>query len=158
MNLLFEPLIDKSIHTNSFLKKYQYDQSNSPSDIDYVTDIAKKAKNNKLRIHKLTIDSEEIGFIAFSVNKLNNSPCLFVEYIFISSPYRKMTYSELGDTTLGEQLLQYSNLIATSLDRNVPIIYIALEPANEKLKKYYDKKGFTKLDKTDILFAKVIKA
>lgn len=42
MKLLFEPLIDKSIHTSSFLKKYQYDQSNSPSDIDYVTDIAKK--------------------------------------------------------------------------------------------------------------------
>jgi hypothetical protein len=158
LELLIEPLRGKSVTVNIFVKKYQYDSTNNPPDMEYVRDIARQAKDNKLRIHNLTIDGSEIGFIAFSVHTLNNSPCLFIEYIFISSQYRKIQYPELDDTTLGEQLLQYSHILATTLDKNVPIKYLALEPANSALEKYYDKRGFTKLDNSKLLFAKATRA
>lgn len=154
MELVYLPLPHDQVFKKTFVAQYEYDAAYE-NDREYVVEMVKQARKNRLRIHKLIIEEVQVGFIAFSVNRFENRPCLYIDYLFVSHPFRSETYPELEGMTLGEQLLGYACTVAEEINSNAPIRFLALEPANDRLRRYYLDRGFTKLDQTDCLFSKL---
>ena len=118
--------------------------------------MAKRAGKNKTRIHRLTDDQGvQYGFIALSVAVSNDKPCLVIDYLFVSQPYRGINYPVLENKTIAGILIGFADQVATEADQNFPLRYIALVPANEKLEAYYANLGFRKLDSTNFMYLKL---
>ena len=95
------------------------------------------------------------GFLALSLDVVNNKPALVLEYLFASLPYRGQVLPELEGMTVGGFLLSNSIRIAGLINETTPVEYTVLEPANEVLERYYQGKGFRQLQGTDWMFTKV---
>lgn len=155
MILQFEHPSKAALSPGTFAKKYRYNAS-FDSDYDRVVEIAKEAKNNQTRIHRLIDDQgAHYGFIALSIDVSDEKPCLVIDYLFVSQQYRGISYQELGNKTIAGLLIGYACEIATEADKNYPIRFIALVPANEKLTNYYNNLEFLKLDSTDFMYLKL---
>jgi hypothetical protein len=82
-------------------------------------------------------------------------PCLVIDYLFVSQPYRGVRYPVLDNKTIASILIGFADQVATEADQNFPLRYIALVPANDKLEVYYAELGFRKLDSTDFMYLKL---
>jgi len=84
--LVLFPLSRTEVHPSSFLRKFLY--SNDQTDErGYVAQVINRARNNHCRIHVLFDDEAETfyGFLALSLDVVNNKPALVLEYLFASS-------------------------------------------------------------------------
>lgn len=144
-----------SLTTGGFAAHYLYNPS-FDYDYDRVVLVAKRAGKNKTRIHRLTDDQGvQYGFIALSVAVSNDKPCLVIDYLFVSQPYRGINYPVLENKTIAGILIGFADQVATEADQNFPLRYISLVPANEKLEAYYANLGFRKLDSTNFMYLKL---
>lgn len=146
MDIVLSPLEKKLIHIPTILNRYTYNKD-FDADRDRVSDMHKRSKNGECVIHELKIGEHYVGFVALSFDKLGDSwTCLFIKYLFISSDYRKSSYPELNDMTLGQYLLSLVFELASQTSvRTAPLKYVALIPANDKLQGYYSKEGYISL-------------
>ncbi len=74
------------LHPLYFLNKFQFADDHERQ---YVRKIAKLALNNKCRIYLLTNEVDTVyGFIALSIASTISMPCVVVDYLITSLPYR----------------------------------------------------------------------
>lgn len=152
LNLTLRQPTGAELSLPNFSKKYFYSDK-FDSDRDRVVAIAKQARKNQSRIH-LLVDDEgtQYGFIALSIAVLDEKPSLVIDYLFISEQFRGLLFKSLNGLTLGKFLLAYAIDLAETSNRNFPLEYIALEPANARLEKYYSEVGYRKLDGSNFMF------
>jgi len=153
--LHFDHPSKSALSPGSFARKYLYNAS-FDRDYDRVVAIAKKAGNDQTRIHRV-IDDENAhyGFMALSIIVSDKKPCLVIDYLFVSLQYRGVRYPELDNRTIAGLLITKTFRIATEANKNYPIRYIALVPANARLQAYYSALEFRKLDSTDFMYLKL---
>lgn len=141
------------LHPGTFLKKFDYADDHERQ---YVRQIADQAKRRQKQIYLLSRSEKgPHGFVAISISVLQNQPCLVIDYLFTSKPYRSEKYEELGDKKISEYLVDHSVNVALEIDDKVPIRFVALTPIHDHLMSFYEKWGFKRLDKTDWLFLRI---
>lgn len=142
------------LHPQVFLKKVACANHHEQN---YCSQLIKRAANHQVRLHILanSTDWQIIGFIAISASELKNSPCITIDYLLATLPYRSVSFKELGNRKASEYLLDYAINLATLVNQDIPFRYLALQPAHEKLLPLYSSLGFVPLDKTGWLFFKI---
>jgi hypothetical protein len=80
---------------------------------------------------------------------------LVVDLLFVSLPYRSIKYPELENKKISDFLLGYTIEESAKANKIFPIRYIALQSANESLAKFYEKRGFRKIDASEWMFLAV---
>ena len=137
----------------SFLKIFEF---SSDHERQYVKYISKLALADKVRIHLLTnVAKKPIAFIALSFETVAICPCLVINYLFCSKPYRNICIEELKNKKISHHLIAHAIQIVNEITPNVPIHYIALQPAHEKLEQIYANLGFTRLQQKDWMLLKI---
>jgi hypothetical protein len=154
MSFQLEILQKSAAMPSSFTSRFSF--SANTNEHGQVAQVAKRAKRNQSRVHLLANDGEHYGFVAFSLSSvLGQIPALVVDYLFVSLPYRKVVFEELGGLKIADYLLAHSFNSAIQISEVAPVRYIALLPADEALDTYYKRRGFKKLDASDWLFLKM---
>lgn len=105
---------------------------------------AKLAKNGHAKLHVLSIDEQDYGFVAMGIYRFPQQKLHYLQvlYLFVSEPYRKQRLEALEGLSASEYLM--SHLIAKSLDiaSFLPLTAIVLEPASDKLIPLYTSLDF----------------
>jgi hypothetical protein len=137
----------------SFLKIFEFQDDHERQ---YVRYISKLALADKVRIHLLTdIANKPIAFIALSIETISSSPCLVINYLFCSVSYRKLNIDELKGKKISNYLIAHAIQIIHEMTPHIPIHYLALQPAHEKLERFYADLGFTRLHRKEWMFLKI---
>lgn len=142
------------LHPQVFLKKVACANHHEQN---YCSQLIKRAANHQVRLHILanSTDLKIIGFIAISASELKSSPCITIDYLLTTPPYRSVLFKDLGNMKASEYLLDYVVNLAFLVNKDIPFRYLALQPAHEKLLPLYCSLGFVPLDKTGWLFLKI---
>ena len=118
--------------------------------------MAKLAVNNKVRIHLLTNDENKpVAFMALSFDKIATSSCLVINYLFCSVPYRRLIVAELQMRRISHHLVARAIQLVQEILPYVPVHFLALQPAHEKLEQFYADLGFTRLHHKEWMFLKI---
>ncbi len=137
----------------SFLKIFDFKNDHERQ---YVKYIAKLALADKVRIHLLIdTDNKPVAFIALSFETISSYSCLVINYLFCSTPYRNIYIEELKNKKISNHLVAQAVQTVHEITPHVPIHYIALQPAHEKLERYYTELGFTRLHHKEWMFLKI---
>lgn len=141
------------LHPSTFLKNFQFANDHERQ---YLKQLAKLASDNKVRIHLLAdTHNKPVGLIAPSFTTIFGSTCMAVNYLFISVPYRKTALDGLGEKKASEYLIEFAFGSAVEMSLKAPIHYLALQPAHEKLERFYADLGFTRLRHKEWMFLKI---
>lgn len=149
-------LSGSALAPGSFSKRFQYADD---SERQYVIKMAKLAGKERTRIHLLSDTyGNACGFAALSISSFDSSynrSSLVIDYIFTSHPLRGQTFPELDNATVFENLLDFTFQSAFSIQRIIPLRFIALQPAHDRLAAYYQKIGFKSIDNRDWMFLRI---
>lgn len=141
------------LHPQNFLNKFQFADG---YERQYVRKIAKLALDNKCRIYLLTNEVDTVyGFVALSIASTFSMPCVVIDYLFTSLHYRKTRYAELDHRKVSEHLIDLAVMIAREVDARLPVHYIALQPAHDKLEHFYQILKFKCLHLKDWMFLRI---
>ena len=126
-----------------FLQRWQYNHL----EIAAVKRAAKLAANNHARLHTLSINGIDHGFVTVGVHQLKNHKqfYLHVIYLFVSIPFRKQLIVELDGRLASEYLMGHVITQALETSLFIPINSIVLETASDKLFPLYESLGFSRL-------------
>jgi len=145
-----------SVYPGSLSKRFQYADD---GERQYVVKTAKFSTRQKTRIHLLSDTSgNDYGFVALSISSFDqsyNRPSIVIDYIFTSHQYRGRKFPELDNTTVFEYLFEFTLRSALSLQEIVPLRFIALQPAHDRLAAYYQRIGFSFIDTSGWMFMKL---
>lgn len=146
-------LSGSAVSPGSLSKRFQYADD---GERQYVVKTAKLAVREKTRIHLLSDTSgNDYGFVALSISTFDrtyNRPSMIIDYIFTSKQYRGLKFPELDNTSVFENLLEFTFQSALSIQKIIPLRFIALQPAHDRLAAYYQKKDFKPLENSDWMF------
>jgi hypothetical protein len=104
---------------------------------------------NHTRLHVISDDTSGniIGFVVLHLSHAAaKSNCMVIDYFFVSHSYRKKKCLEIGDQKISDLLLNYVIECAREVDSIVPVSFIALRPADDKLLPFYGAYNFELLD------------
>ena len=137
----------------TFLRLFEFSNDHERQYVKYV---AKLALDNKVRIHILTDnENKPVAFIALSFEKIATNACLVVNYLFCSVQCRKLIVKELNERKMSHHLIARAIQLVQEISPFVPLHYLALQPAHEKLELFYADLGFTRLHHKEWMFLKV---
>lgn len=129
--------------TGVFLQRWQC----RPSEITGVKRAAKLATNNHARLHVLSINGIDQGFVTVGIHQHKNQKQfhLHVIYLFVSNQFRNIKIDELEGLLASEYMI--GNVISQALEISafLPISSIVLETASDKLYPLYESLGFSRL-------------
>jgi GNAT superfamily N-acetyltransferase len=122
---------------------------NYPEELINAKDAFKGFAENRTRLHVISddISGDIVGFVVLHLSHAaakNN--CLVIDFLFVSHSYRKKQCPEFGDQKISEFLLNYVIECAREVDSIVPVSFIALRPADDKLLPFYGAYNFELLD------------
>lgn len=141
------------LHPRVFLSSFQFADDHERQ---YARKIAKRALDDRNRIYLLSDElGAAYGFVAISIASAISMPCVVVDYLFTSLPYRKKQYAELGNRKVSEHLLDVVIMIARETNVRLPVHYVVLQPAHEKLEEFYKLLEFKLLHLKDWMFLKI---
>jgi hypothetical protein len=112
---------------------------------------------NRTRLHVISDDSNGkiVGFVVLHFSPAGaKANCVVLDYLFVSNSYRKITYWEIGGQKISDYLLNYVFDCAREVDSIVPVSFIALRPADDKLLQFYGAYDFELLDE-QWMFSKI---
>lgn len=126
----------------------------SPDERNYVHQVFSIARSKNVRIHLLKHGHTSLGFVALSIRSFNDVPSVIIEYLFVSSPHRSTPFPGLSDQPLrvSEYLLGQAISMASALWKIVPVRYLALNLADNRLEQFYSRYGFDRVTGTDWMF------
>ena len=140
----------------SFAKRFQYADD---FERQYVVKLVKFAQRDRVRIHVL-VDSagNSYGFLALSFSSFDKDSkrtSIVIDYIFTSLDYRGKSYTNLGNMSVFEHLLGVTYQAAITIKKTVPVRFIALQPASDRLAAYYERADFKPFGNTDWMFLSI---
>lgn len=132
----------------TFLQRWQCRRSETTD----VKQAAKLAANNHARLHVLSINGVDHGFVTVGVHQRKNQKLFHLQviYLFVSAQFRKHKIDELEGMLASEYMM--GHVISQSLQTSkfIPVSSIMLETASDKLYPLYESLGFSRLpDLTD---------
>ncbi|MEI6205921.1 MAG: hypothetical protein WCP20_03980 [Desulfuromonadales bacterium] len=140
----------------SFSKRFQYANDNERQ---YVMKLVKLAQKDKVRIHILSDSAgNSYGLVALSFSSFDKDfkrTSIVIDYIFTSLQYRGRHFAELGEMTIFEHLLGITYQSAITIKKTIPIRFIALQPASDRLAEYYMRIDFKPFGNTDWMFLSI---
>jgi hypothetical protein len=150
------PLSGAALAPGSLSKRFHYTDD---SERQYVVKMAKLAGKEKTRIHLLSdIYGNNYGFIALSISsfdRTHNRSSLVIDYILTSKQFRGQILPELNNSKVFENLLEFTFQSVLSIQKIIPLRFVALQPAHDRLAAYYHKIGFNSIDTSDWMFLKI---
>ena len=142
-----------ALSPGSLSKRFQYADD---SERQYVVKTAKLASKERTRIHLLSDSSgNDYGFVALSFSSFDrsfNRSSMVIDYIFTSKQFRGHTFPELDNAKIFENLLAFSFQSALSIQKIIPLRFVALQPAHDRLAAYYQKMNFKNVENSDWMF------
>jgi len=149
-------LSGSAISPGSFSKRFHYADD---SERQYVVKMAKLARKERTRIHLLADTSgNDYGFVALSFSSFDrsfNRSSLVIDYIFTSKQFRGLSFPELDNAKVFENLLGFTFQSALSIQKIIPLRFIALQPAHDRLAAYYQKMDFKPVENSDWMFLSI---
>jgi hypothetical protein len=134
-----------SLHIASFRRNFHF---NADDNQNYFDQVCKDAQKNRTKIHVLKVDGLLIGFIALSIQcmtqKFNTQKYLNIDYIFVDDQHRQKFIKNYGKKA-SEVLIDIAIKMALDIQEIVPLVFIAAEPAHDKLLPLYRNSGFNQL-------------
>lgn len=132
-----------------FLDRWQYARRSESASVKRAAELAAK---NQARLHILSINDVDYGFVTVGIHQRKNQKQFHLQviYLFVSAPYRKQQLAELDGMLASEYLM--GHVISQSLQASkfIPISSIMLETASDKLYPLYESLEFSRLpDMTD---------
>ncbi len=115
------------------------------SEGNYLKKLVSLSKKDKTNIVMLIRDSEIVGLVALSASRIDDLPCVQVDYLFVSASYRKQIYKELGNTKISQYLINYAIQASTKIKDAIAVKFLLLLPADDNLIKTYDEMDFKPL-------------
>jgi hypothetical protein len=95
--------------------------------------------------------AKSYGFVALSLAVSQNRPSLVIDYLFTSHQHRGVIFEDVGGK-ISDYLLGFTIQVALMFRQQVPLRFIALQPATPELEKFYRRRSFLKLDATHWMF------
>ncbi len=127
----------------AFLQRWQCRRS----EIVAVKQAAKFTSNNHARLHSLSVNGLDHGFVTVGIHQhqYQKQFHLHVIYLFVSVPFRKKKIAELEGLQASEYMM--GNVISQALEMAtfIPLSSIVLETASDKLYPLYESLGFSKV-------------
>ena len=120
-----------------------------PEELINAKDAFEGFAENRTRLHVLSDDTSGniIGFVVLHLSHAAaKSNCMVIDYLFVSNSYRRKICSEIGNQKISDYLLNYVIECAREVDSIVPVSFIALRPADDKLLPFYGAYNFELLD------------
>ncbi len=145
--LNFERVVDKTTisrpaQTARIVRQYNPSDDNQRQ---YLTSILKSAAKGRNTIYQVLNDANDnIGIFSLSLDKLNDKPCLVIEYLFVKPEFRSIDYNDSGvkaSAILIGKILEIAKTIHDQIELN----YVALQLAHDKLIPTYEALGFEAL-------------
>lgn len=127
--------IDKFVSENPFLKLIRL--ANHDRSRQFIKELCKSCSKKDTVIYYLYIGEEICGFVGISVNKIDNIPCLQVDYIYVKEEYRKSEFEELNQKRISEFLIFLCMEIGKDLQSKIGLRWLALMPDNNELEVFY---------------------
>ena len=88
-------------------------------------------------VYYLCLDGNICGFIGLSSSRVDNIPCLHMDYLFVKEEYRKIIYAELDNKKISEYLISISMALAMEVKEKIGLRWLVLNPDNDELEKFY---------------------
>lgn len=123
-------------HSSNPLHKFIH-LTNDDRQKQFIKALCKGCQKNDTVIYCLSIDKNICGMVGLSVSRVDNIPCLHVDYIFVKEDYRKNTYKELDNKKISEYLMSISISLATEIKEKAGLRWLVLNPDNSELEKFY---------------------
>lgn len=145
-----------TISPGSFSKRFQYADD---SERQYVIKMAKLASKERTRIHLLSDTSgNDYGFVALSFSSFDrsfNRSSIVIDYIFTSNQFRGLKFPSMNGVKVFENLLDFTFQSALSIQKIIPLRFIALQPAHDRLASYYQQMDFRPVENSDWMFLSI---
>lgn len=103
----------------------------------FIQALCKGCQKSDTVIYYLCLNGNICGFIGLSSNRIDNIPCLHIDYLFVKEDYRKVTYKELDNKKISEYLISISMALAIEVKEKIGLRWLALNPDNGELEKFY---------------------
>lgn len=111
----------------------------------FIKALYKGCQNSDTVIYYLSIDNDICGMIGLSASRVDNIPCLHIDYLFVKEEYRKNIYENLNNKKISEYLISLAISLATEIKEKMGLRWLVLNPDNSELEKFYiDSFKFTK--------------
>lgn len=99
--------------------------------------LSKSCQKGDTVVYYLTLDDEICGFVGLGTSKIDNIPCVNIDYIHVIDKYRKITYSDLDNQKISEYLISFCLSLCSEFKNNIGFRWLVLTPDNNELEKFY---------------------
>jgi hypothetical protein len=99
--------------------------------------LSKSCQKGDTVVYCLTFDDEIYGFVGLGTTKIDNIPCVNIDYIHVVEKYRKITYSDLDNQKISEYLISFCLSLSFKFKNNIGFRWLVLTPDNNELEKFY---------------------
>lgn len=127
-----------------FLQRWQYSRRSESAGVKRAAELASK---NHARLHVLSINGIDYGFVTVGIHQRKNQKLFHLQviYLFVSAQFRKQRIDELEGMLASEYMM--GHVISQSLQTSkfIPISSIMLETASDKLYPLYESLEFSRL-------------
>ncbi|MEY4505136.1 MAG: hypothetical protein RL154_1433 [Pseudomonadota bacterium] len=111
----------------------------------YLKKLLGLAQKGKTNITLLVKNSQIYGLIALSASRIADLPAVQVDYLFVSSQYRKQEIDKLSNLKISQYLINYAIQISVDIKEKIGVNFLLLLPADDKLIKTYEAMNFKQL-------------
>lgn len=115
------------------------------SEGSYLKKLVSLSQKDKTNIVMLIKNDEIAGLIALSASRIDDLPCVQVDYLFVSSHYRKQVFEELNNNKISQYLINYAIQTSTQIKEIIGVKFLLLLPADDALIKTYEDMDFKPL-------------
>jgi hypothetical protein len=127
-----------------FLRRWHYARRSESTGVKRA---AQLASNNQARLHLLSINGVDHGFITVGIHQRKNQKIyhLHVIYLFVSAQFRKQNIDELEGMLASEYMMGHVISQSLQMSKFIPVSSIMLETASDKLFPLYESLEFFRL-------------
>jgi hypothetical protein len=99
--------------------------------------LSKSCQKGDTVVYCLTLDDDICGFVGLGASKIDNIPCINIDYIYVVEKYRKITYSDLDNQKISEYLISFCLSLSAEFKNSIGFRWLVLTPDNNELEKFY---------------------
>lgn len=147
-----KPVTGADLAPGLFLHRWQYTRRTETTGVKRAAELASK---NQARLHALSINGVDHGFVTVGIHQRKNQKLyhLQVIYLFVSAQFRKQKIDELEGMLASEYMMGHLISQALQMSKFIPVSSIMLETASDKLYTLYESLEFSRLpDMQDWMF------
>ena len=103
----------------------------------FIKELSKSCSKGDVVIYYLKCGNDICGFIGISSSKVDEIPCVHIDYLFVIEEYRSKIYKNLDNIKISQYLIKFIISLTKEIKQNIGLRWLALNPDNDKLEKFY---------------------